>query len=183
MRSPEPAASALVLRRFTVADEQPARAGHRELAAEHFEFLLEDSPGSVWVDYLAHLDDVSHGLNLAPDRVAADLLAADVDGELVGRVSIRHSIDTPFLAEFGGHIGYATRPAYRRRGYARAMLRLALQRAHTLGIDSALLTCDDDNVGSAATIESCGGVFERLVTFDGGHRRRYWVPTAPRSLD
>lgn len=114
-----------MLRPFTVADEQPARAGHRELAAEHFEFLLEYSPDSTWPEYLAHLDDVSHGLSLAPDRVAADLLAADVDGEVVGRVSIRHSIDTPFLAEFGGHIGYATRPAYRRRGFARAMLRLS----------------------------------------------------------
>ncbi len=171
------AAERLVLRRFTVDDEQAAKAAHQELAADHFSFLIDEPAGSSWADYVARLAEVSRGVNLAPDRVQAELLAAEVDGELVGRVSIRHSIDTPFLTEFGGHIGYATRPAYRRCGFAKAMLRRALERAAALDIGQALLTCDDDNAGSAATIESCGGVFERVVLFDGVPRRRYWVPT------
>jgi predicted acetyltransferase len=180
---PDPSTSAnaadrLLLRPFTAADEPAARAAHQELAADDFMFLLDDD-GAPWADYVDRLDQISRGVNLAPDRVAADLLAAEVDGELVGRVSIRHSIQTPFLAEFGGHIGYGTRPAYRRRGFARAMLLRALERTRALGVEQALVTCSDSNAGSAATIESCGGILESIVSLEGKPWRRYWVPTEP----
>ena len=168
----------LILRPFTLADEAEAMAAQQELKADDFEFLLEGDPGQGWSNYIARLDEISRGVNVAPDRVAADLLAAEAGGQLVGRASIRHTIDHEFLAEFGGHIGYAVRPAYRRRGYATAILRRSLERARELGIDEALLTCDDSNAASAATIERCGGVFERITVFQGTPRRRYWVPTA-----
>lgn len=172
-------ADRLVLRPFTLADEHEARAAEEELKADDFEFLLEEPEGKTWVDYIARLDEIGRGINVAADRVQAELLAADVDGELVGRVSIRHTIDHPFLSEYGGHIGYATRPAFRRRGYATRMLRLSLARANELGIEQALVTCDDNNAASAGTIEACGGVFERMVSFNDVPRRRYWVPTSP----
>jgi predicted acetyltransferase len=40
-----------------------------------------------------------------------------------------------------------------------------------------LVTCDDDNVASAAVIERCGGVFESLVDSAEGDvlTRRYWI--------
>ena len=41
------------------------------------------------------------------------------------------------------------------------------------GIDPALVTCDDDNVGSVRVIEAAGGVLEDVR----GVKRRYWVPT------
>ncbi len=41
------------------------------------------------------------------------------------------------------------------------------------GIDPALVTCDVDNVGSAAVIEANGGVLEDVR----GTKKRYWVPT------
>ena len=168
----------LLLRPFSVSDETDALAAEQELTSEHFEFLLDTTAGQSWPDYVARLAEISRGENIAEDRVRADLLAAEVDGALVGRVSIRHTIDHPFLAEYGGHIGYAVRPAYRRRGYATEILRQSLARARDLGIEQALLTCDDDNAASAATIERCGGVFERIVDFKGTPRRRYWVPTS-----
>ena len=171
-------ADRLILRPFTVADESDAMTAQEELKADGFEFLLDVTEGQTWAEFVVRLDEISRGINVAADRVPADLLAAEVDGELVGRVSIRHHIDHPFLAEYGGHIGYATRPAHRRRGYATAMLRLSLERARGYGVDQALLTCDDDNAGSAATIEQCGGVFERLVSLNDVPRRRYWVPTS-----
>ena len=168
-------ADRLILRPFTIADEADAMTAQEELKADGFEFLLDVTEGQSWPDFVARLDEISRDINVAADRVPADLLAADVDGELVGRVSIRHHIDHPFLAEYGGHIGYATRPAYRRLGYATAMLRLSLQRVRAYGVDQALLTCDDNNAASAATIERCGGVFfERLVTLNDVPRRRYW---------
>jgi len=96
---------------------------------------------------------------------------------VVGRVSVRHRL-TDSLARVGGHIGYGVRPAYRRRRYATALLRAGLALAREHGIDPALVTCDDDNLGSATVIERCGGVLENVMDVaDGSPKRRYWVPT------
>jgi len=171
-------ADSLFLRPFTLADESDAMKAQEELKADDFEFLLDTTEGQSWAQYVTRLDEISRDVNVAADRVPADLLAAVVDGHLVGRSSVRHHIDHEFLAEYGGHIGYCVRPEFRRRGYATAILRRSLDRARELGIDQALLTCDDTNAGSAATIEGCGGVFERITMFQDTPRRRYWVPTA-----
>jgi nicotinamidase-related amidase len=107
---------------------------------------------------------------------------AEVDGEIVGRTSIRHRLND-FLATEGGHIGYAVLAEHRRRGYATEILRQSLAIAAGLGIDRVLVTCDDDNTASATVIERCGGVFEDHVVGEGGVlMRRYWIdldPTAP----
>src|SRR4051812_46061451 len=96
----------LILRAFATADEQAAIAAQEELLRDDFTFLLEDYvPDEPWQDYLARLKRISQGIGLAPGRVPASFLAADVDGELVGRVSIRHELND-FLATWGGHIGY-----------------------------------------------------------------------------
>ncbi|MGH3413062.1 MAG: GNAT family N-acetyltransferase [Marmoricola sp.] len=97
-----------------------------------------------------------------------------VEGEeYIGRMSIRHGL-TDQLREVGGHIGYDVRRSRRRQGHATAMLRAALPIAHGLGIDPALVTCDDDNLASIRVIEGAGGVLEDRR----GHKRRYWVATA-----
>jgi predicted acetyltransferase len=96
-----------------------------------------------------------------------------LDGEeYLGRISVRHEL-TEWLREFGGHIGYEVRPTARRRGHATTMLREVLPHAHALGIDPALLTCDEDNVASAKVIEAVGGVLQDRR----GIKLRYWVPT------
>jgi predicted acetyltransferase len=94
------------------------------------------------------------------------------DDEYLGRIALRHRL-TPQLLEVGGHIGYDVRPSARRHGHGTAMLRDALPIASTLGIESALLTCDADNVGSRKVIERNGGVLED----QRGSKMRYWVPT------
>ena len=168
--------SGLVLRPLTTADEREAWAAHDELAAEGFDFLL-DGRRDDWPGYLARLARERDGVDLPPGRVPATFLVAEVDGELVGRVSVRHELND-FLAAVGGHIGYAVRPAYRRRGYATEMLRQSLALARSVGVESALVTCDDDNEASARTIERCGGVLQDVVPVEGGgSKRRYWVPT------
>jgi predicted acetyltransferase len=96
-----------------------------------------------------------------------------IDGSTyLGRLSIRHRL-TPALREVGGHIGYDVRPSARRRGHASAMLAAALPLANTMGIDPALITCDDTNVASRKVIERNGGV---LAERDG-EVLRFWVPT------
>jgi predicted acetyltransferase len=49
--------------------------------------------------------------------------------------------------------------------------------ARALGVTDVLVTCDDDNVGSASVIERCGGTLDSIVDRDGGATavRRYWI--------
>lgn len=96
-----------------------------------------------------------------------------VRDEYLGRISIRHRL-TAYLREIGGHIGYDIRPSARQHGHATAMLAAALPVARSLGIDPALLTCDDDNIASRKVIEANGGTLE-----DHRHgKARYWVSTS-----
>lgn len=106
----------------------------------------------------------------SPGRVPSDYWWITDGDEVIGFLAIRHRLDDWLLAE-GGHIGYSVRPSRRRQGHASRALGLALVRARELGIDRALVTCDDDNVGSARTIESQGGVLEDVR----GVKRRYWI--------
>jgi predicted acetyltransferase len=90
--------------------------------------------------------------------------------EVVGFLALRTRLNDWLLNE-GGHIGYSVRPARRREGHASRALALGVRRAAELGIDRVLVTCDDDNVPSARTIVSGGGVYED--TRNG--KRRYWI--------
>ncbi len=116
------------------------------------------------------------GARLPPNWVPNSFLLADVAGEVLGRVSVRHQLNEELLHE-GGHIGIAVRPQHRGRGVGVAMLTLGLAIARSLGVDRVLVTCDEDNVASAAMIERCGGVLENKVQPIGGGFlvRRYWV--------
>ena len=168
----------LELRPLTSDDEDHARAAHAELAAEGFEFLpFFGADAEAWDDYLARIARLSRGEGLPPGIVPWTDLYGIVDGVVVARVSVRHRL-TEALERFGGHVGYAVRPAYRRCGYGTELLRAGLAVARDLGIDPALVTCDDDNAGSIAVIERCGGVVADVVELeDGKLRRRYWLPT------
>ncbi|GAA2722938.1 GNAT family N-acetyltransferase [Cellulomonas aerilata] len=153
-------------------DETALRAIHAQLRQEGFSFLLADGD---WDEVLETFRREAHGEGLPPGRVRADFLVAEVDGVPVGRVSIRHTL-TDALLEVGGHVGYAVAPEHRRHGYATRMLQLSVERLAALGVDRVLVTCDDDNVGSAAVIEACGGVLEDVRSGeDGVPKRRYWI--------
>jgi predicted acetyltransferase len=96
-----------------------------------------------------------------------------VDGDVfLGSLAIRHELND-FLLNEGGHIGYSVRPSARRRGHAVKALADALPMARELGIFRVLITCDEDNAGSRATIQKNGGIYED--TRNG--KRRYWVDT------
>lgn len=108
------------------------------------------------------------------DRVPCTTLWWVEGDEYIGRLALRHRLNA-FLLDVGGHIGYDVRSSRRRRGHATAMLAAALPVARRLGIDSVLVTCDDDNLGSRRVIERNGGALEDVR----GVKRRYWIPTAP----
>ncbi len=68
-------------------------------------------------------------------------------------------------------------PSERRKGYAKEMLRQMLPIARKLGLAKVLLTCDDNNEGSARTIEAYGGILENKILNSGMTvaKRRYWI--------
>lgn len=168
--------SKLILRPMTIDDEQVAWQAHRELAADDFSFLLGVEPDAPWADNLARLERSRLGIDIPERFVPATFLLAEVEGEVVGRTSIRHRLND-MLASWGGHIGYGVRPAFRRRGYATEILRQSLDVAREVGIERALVCCDDANAGSARVIERCGGVLEDVRGPGEGHgrTRRYWI--------
>lgn len=127
------------------------------------------------IEKAAQIADTSAAL---PDGfVHNDLYWIVDEGEVIGFLSFRHELNE-WLREVGGHIGYAVRESRRRRGYASAALALGLGRAREIGLDRVLITCDDDNIASARTIERAGGVLQDVSDQSArGHAllRRYWV--------
>lgn len=103
-------------------------------------------------------------------------LWAIVDGEYVGRISIRHKLNED-LKIMGGHIGYDTRPSFRGKGIASSMLKQALPITKALGISEAMLTCNDSNIASIRTIEKNGGELrEKKLQYPSGPLKRYyWI--------
>jgi predicted acetyltransferase len=140
-------------------------------------FLHYYEQGMPFRRYIEVLAEQRRGENLPPSHVASTFLFAFVAARIVGRVSIRHSLN-PVLERIGGHIGYVVVPQFRRQGYATMMLHRSLQIAHEkLGVRRVLVTCDDDNIGSIRTIEKNGGLLENIVSGPDLEipKRRYWV--------
>lgn len=109
-------------------------------------------------------------------RVPSDIYWL-VDGEaFIGEAGVRYALND-WLLKIGGHVGYGIRPTFQRQGYGKLALKLSLDILRDHGIEKALVTCYDHNIGSAKIIEANGGFLENLVDDPrgGGKSRRYWI--------
>jgi len=168
----------LILRVPREDEEEEFLRAHRATSPHVPSFLHYYVEGMPFRRYLEVLAETERGLNLPPDHVASTFRFAFVEARIVGRVSIRHSLNVS-LERHGGHIGYVVVPEFRRRGYATEILRQSLHIAkERLGIQPILITCYDDNIGSIRTIEKNGGVLDNIVTGPDldKPKRRYWIP-------
>jgi predicted acetyltransferase len=179
-------AGKLELRMLRPKDERSFRRAVEEFEREtppwQFAFGFDDT--LPFSDYVNQLAGHPRGVGVSEGFVPNTFFVGVVDGGIVGRLSLRHSLND-FLTRVGGHIGYGVVPSQRRRGYATEMLRRAIPICASLGISRALITCDEHNAGSRKVIETCGGIFEGMIDCpeSGIPKRRYWLPTAARSED
>ncbi|WP_144120756.1 GNAT family N-acetyltransferase [Catellatospora sichuanensis] len=130
-----------------------------------------DSPDgfAAWVHERRRLDHAAG--EPCPDEKHASCRWIVEDGRVLGGIALRHKYDDDL-----GQIGYGVRPSARRRGLASWALGEMLREARTvLGLDRVLIPCLVDNLASARTIESQGGLLEGVR--DAGHVRvrRYWI--------
>lgn len=145
---------------------------HQDGAGLHEADDIRTAEGfAAWTQRLRAQSDSEE---VTPDRVPASYWWI-VDGKTyLGAISLRHVLNDKLL-EAGGHIGYGVRPSARGRGVATWALGATLDRARERGIDRVLITCDDDNLASAKTIERNGGVLEDTRDTWLGLARRYWI--------
>lgn len=119
------------------------------------------------------------GKDLPDNYVAATYLWFVDKDEFIGEISIRHSL-TDSLMRIGGNIGYGIRYSKWNNGFGTTMLAMALDYAkEVLGLEKVLITCSDNNSGSARIIEKNGGLLQdKIVNVINGVKRltrRYWI--------
>ena len=138
------------------------------------------SPWKIWANdfhdfdyYINNLDTKEETKNgWVPDTT---LFCLDKDRNIfVGAVNIRHYLNDTLL-KTGGHIGDGIRPSERRKGYATAMIALALDECKKLGINKVLMCCNKENIASAKSIINNGGTLENEVEEEGHIVQRYWI--------
>ncbi len=138
------------------------------------------SPWKIWANDFHDFDNYLKTLDTkeetkdgwVPDTT---LFCFDRDRNIfVGAVNIRHYLNDKLL-KTGGHIGDGVRPSERKKGYATAMIGLALDECKRLGINKVLICCDKDNIGSAKSIINNGGILENEVEENRHIEQRYWI--------
>lgn len=128
-------------------------------------------------DFTNYLNQLDINEPVPAGRVpTTTLFCYDYDKNIfVGAVNIRHYLDEGLLHS-GGHIGDGVRPSERRKGYATAMIALALKECKKLGIERVLMCCQKDNIGSAKSIINNDGILENeVLDEDDVLTQRYWI--------
>ena len=138
-------------------------------------YSLED-PNQV--DVVKKYYNYRNNINLKPGRVPQTTYWLVEKSEFIGEISIRHILNEN-LEKYGGHIGYGIRFSKWGQGYGTKMLELGLKKAKLMGLEKVLVTCNDDNYGSAKVIENNGGILQDIIEneIDGKkiQTRRYWI--------
>ena len=113
---------------------------------------------SDFMAYVQNLNDDEQGLiGIVP---CTHRWLVNIDGAIVGVVRVRQHLNTEFLANEIGHIGFDVPPSHRGNGYGVMALKAGLDIAKVVGLTKVVLYADTDNPASWHTIERCGGVLD-----------------------
>ncbi|WP_160680459.1 GNAT family N-acetyltransferase [Clostridium sp. C8-1-8] len=103
-------------------------------------------------EYMNNQIKFSKGIDIPKGYVTTSTFWLICGRAVVGVVRIRHE-----ELESAGHIGYDIAPCYREKGYGSEILKLAIEKAHQIGIVEPIVTCNIDNVASRKIIEKNNG--------------------------
>ncbi len=121
-------------------------------------------------NYLLTNVKCANSIDLKKDYVPQIVYWLYVDGKAVGFSKLRTKLSNHLL-QHGGNIGYGIRPSERGKGYGNLLLKLTLEKAKSKGIDTVLITCDDDNFGSKKVAENNGGLLHKTEN----NSCYYWI--------
>ncbi|MDO4434947.1 MAG: GNAT family N-acetyltransferase [Cardiobacteriaceae bacterium] len=110
------------------------------------------------------------------EKVNDSTYLAWLDGKVVGIMHIRHQL-SDILLQRGGNVGYSVHPDYQGRGIASEMLKYAIGKLKSLGLERILVTCSSQNAASRAVIKKNGGVLENIIDTGNTSIERYWIAT------
>ena len=164
-------------RSYVAALREGFRRGAQDRASERRISQIE----ADFVRYIQAITDQSGSIRLPTGEIVPKVPFSVhwlVEGdEFIGETHIRHRLND-YLIKEGGHVGYGIRPAWRRQGYGKLILALALEECRRLGLHRVLVTCLEDNVASARIIEANGGELENVIADPAGRGPlcRYWIP-------
>jgi predicted acetyltransferase len=132
--------------------------------------------------YVQKLLDEEQGLHLVEGWVpCSHRWLVTADNTVVGVCRVRHNIDTVFLADNAGHVGYDIAPSQRGQGYGKFALRTAAQLAQNIGLTRVLIVTAEDNIPSRAILQGQGALLESIAPSDFWGKRlcRYWLDIPP----
>lgn len=134
-----------------------------EYKKEHFksgDMQVHGSGGLAFYDdydaWLKHIAAIKVPSPERPVQTSTFVSRRVTDGKLIGCIKMHHSLTDDLKS--GGNIAYGIRPSERGKGYGKKQLQLCLAYAKQLHISHVIIACDKNNVASAATAMSCGGV-------------------------
>ncbi len=102
--------------------EQVARIHQVMKEQDNFNFMLSDYlVGEDFGPYIERVNAYKDEATVPEGKVVSTFFVAVIDGNIAGRLSVRHSLND-WLALVGGHIGYGVAPEFRGNGVATHML-------------------------------------------------------------
>ncbi len=128
--------------------------------------------------FVLSLIDLELNPQISKGRVKESIFWLIEDEKFIGRISIRHSLNS-YLEKYDGNIGFEIRPSERKKGYGNIILALGLEEAKKLGLKEVIITCNNLNIGSIKIIENNNGklIDKYVLIIEGKHQyiRKYKI--------
>jgi predicted acetyltransferase len=168
------APSARLHHAFREAHHEWGPGPHEDGFGLHLQDDVETAAGfAAWVSRLTRAEDPAADPGPADTHCTYRWIVEQE--QVLGGIALRHSLTDDRLRKLG-HIGYGVRPSARRRGLGTWALGAMIGEARARGLTRLLVVCEAGNIGSARTIERCGGVLEPAE--EHSPVRRYWIDIA-----